>query len=74
MPDYELIRHIRNRCQRNQLRDVAFQEITCDDPVDYVRTCLPDLRELTVQRAADGSVTVLARTAELEQEFHFTPL
>lgn len=74
MPDYELIREIPNLCRNNQMRDVLFEEVSCEDPEQWVRAQLPDLRQLTSQIRADGSVIFFAETAELVQKFHFTPL
>ena len=32
MAEYELVREIKNLCRNNQMRDVFFEEVTCDDP------------------------------------------
>ena len=32
MAEYELVHEIQNLCRNNQMRDVFFEEITCDDP------------------------------------------
>ena len=36
MAEYELVREIKNLCRNNQMRDVFFEEVTCDDPAEYV--------------------------------------
>lgn len=41
MREYELIREIPNCCKNNQMRDVFFEEVSCDDPVAYVQALLP---------------------------------
>lgn len=75
MKEYELVRQIPNLCRNNQMRDVFFEEIQTDDPVEYVRQLLSaSAVELTVDRRADGSVTVFAVADGLTQEFIFTPI
>ena len=32
MAEYELVREIKNLCPNNQMRNIFFEEITCDDP------------------------------------------
>ena len=40
MAEYELVREIKNLCRNNQMRDISFEEITCDDPEHYIRSLL----------------------------------
>lgn len=74
MADFELIRQIPNRCKNNQMRDVSIEEISCDDPVQWVREHVQNLQQLSCQTLPDGSLCIVARTGALMQEFHFTPL
>ena len=37
---YEVVREIENSCERNQMRDVFFDEIETDDPISAVRSLL----------------------------------
>lgn len=75
LKEYELVRQIPNLCRNNQMRDVFFQEIQTDDPVAYVKHFLRDSQiELSVDRRADGSVTVFAVADGMSQEFIFTPI
>ncbi len=75
MREYELVREIPNLCRNNQMRDVFFEEIECEDPVAYVRSFLKGKAvEITADRKADGSVTVFAVCDGLTQKFLFTPL
>ena len=30
--EYELVHEIQNLCRNNQMRDVFFEEVECDDP------------------------------------------
>ncbi len=74
MADYELVREIPNLCRNNQMRDVFFSEVQTDDPVEYVRIFLKDSQlEVTVDRKADGTVTVYAVADGMTQKFIFTP-
>ena len=75
MAEYELVREIQNLCRNNQLRDIFFEEVQTDDPVDYVRRFLKGKTvELTADSRADGTVTVYASCDGLTQKFIFTPL
>ena len=61
MAEYEVVREVQNLCANNQMRDVFFDEIETDDPV-------------TVDRRADGGLTVYVESAGVSQKFLFTPL
>ena len=59
MAEYELVHEIQNLCRNNQMRDVFFEEIQCDDPVEYVRRKLQGKQvEITVSEGIGGSITV----------------
>ena len=73
MAEYELVHEIQNLCRNNQMRDVFFQEIETDDPVEYVRKLL-GTPTLTVDRKGDGTVTVFAVIDGMSQKFIFTPI
>lgn len=75
MQEYELVREIPNLCRNNQMRDIFFDEVQTDDPVSYVQDFLKDSQvSLSVERRADGSVTVFAVADGLTQKFTFTPI
>lgn len=75
MAEYELVREIPNLCKRNQMRDVFFEEVECDDPETYVREMLTGQSlEISTDRRADGSVTVFAICDGMTQKYIFTPL
>ena len=75
MTEYELVRQIKNQCPNNQMRDVFFAEVTCEDPAEYVRTMLKDgALEMTVNYGPGGAVTVDAVVDGLVKEFVFTPI
>lgn len=73
---YEVVREIENSCERNQMRDVFFDEIETDDPVAAVRALLKDESDpvLTMESCGDGSITVYARCSGITQRFLFTKI
>lgn len=75
MAEYELVREIPNLCRNNQMRDVFFDEVETDDPVQYVKTFLKGKAlEISVDGGLNGAVTVYAVCDGLQQKFVFTPI
>ena len=75
MAEYEMVREIKNLCPNNQMRDVFFDEVETDDPVQYVRTFLKGKAlEISVDEKGNGAVTVYAVCDGLQQKFVFTPI
>ena len=75
MREYELVREIPNLCRNNQMRDVFFDEVETDDPVQYVKTFLKGKAlEISVDEGLNGAVTVYAVCDGLQQKFVFTPI
>jgi len=73
--EYELVHEIKNLCRNNQMRDIFFQEVECDDPESYVRNLLKGRElELTAEPGRDGAVTIHAVVDGLMQKFVFTPI
>ena len=50
MKAYEVVREIPNLCANNQMRDVFFDEVETDDPVEYVRSIPGPGQRLCQQR------------------------
>lgn len=75
MAQYEMVREIKNLCRNNQMRDIFFEEVTCDDPEAYVRSILhgADI-QTSAEHGAEGMVTVHAVVDGLMQKFVFTPI
>ena len=75
MREYELVHEIRNLCRNNQMRDIFFEEISCEDPLGYLRRRLEghDL-ELTVDEGGCGGMTVHAVVDGQLEKFVFTPI
>lgn len=75
MAEYELVHEIKNLCRNNQMRDIFFEEVECEDPESYLRTRLKGKDvELTVEEGAAGAVTIHAVVDGLIQKFVFTPI
>ena len=75
MAEYEVVREIQNSCSGNQMRDVFFDEIETDDPVEYVRSLLKnDNAELTVEVRDDDNMTIFADCNGMNQKFLFTKI
>ena len=75
MAEYEMVREIKNQCPNNQMRDIFFEEIECDDPETYVRSVLRGTEiELSTEPGRDGQVTVHATVDGIVQRFVFTPI
>lgn len=74
MREYELVYEIKNLCRNNQMRDIFFEEVECEDPVAYLRQRLKGKTvELSVEEGKDGAVTIHAVVDGLIQKFCFTP-
>ena len=73
MAEYELVHEIKNLCRNNQMRDVFFEEVECEDPEDYVRRKLKGHAvELTREEGSDGTVIIHACADGLIQKFTFS--
>ena len=75
MAEYELVHEIKNLCRNNQMRDVFFDEVECEDPESYVRQLMKGKSlELAAEAGADGSVTIHTTCDGLIEKFVFTPI
>ena len=73
--EYEMVRHIKNHCPNNQMRDVFFEEVQTHDPESYVRGFLKGrAEEVSTEQGPNGTVTVHATCDGLRQCFVFTPI
>lgn len=73
--EYELVHEIKNLCRNNQMRDIFFEEIDCEDPERFLRNRLKGREiDLTVEQGAGGAVTIHAVVDGLMQKFVFTPI
>ena len=74
MAEYELVHEIKNLCRNNQMRDIFFEEIQCEDPESYLRTRLAGKQlELTKEEGPNGAVTIHALVDGMMEKFVFTP-
>ena len=73
--EYEMVREIKNLCPNNQMRDIFFDEVECDDPESYARGVLRGREvEISTEQGGDGRVTVHAVADGIIQRFVFTPI
>ena len=73
--EYELVREIPNLCPNNQMRDIFFEEVECDDPESYVRNVVKGSKvEISVDPQPNGAVVVYAVADGMTQKFIFTPI
>ena len=75
MTEYELVHEIKNSCPNNQMRDIFFEEIECDDPESWLRHRLKGKTiELSTESAGNGAVTIHAVVDGMTEKFVFTPI
>ena len=75
MAEYELVREIKNLCRNNQMRDIFFEEVECEDPEKYLRQRLKGKQiELSVEEGTSGAVTIHAVVDGMIEKYVFTPI
>ena len=75
MREYELVHEIQNLCPNNQMRDIFFEEIQCDDPEIWLRQRLAGKDfELTLDPGTGGVITIHAQVNGMKEKFVFTPI
>ena len=75
MREYELVHEIKNLCPNNQMRDIFFEEIECDDPETWLRQRLKGKTvELSAEQGEGGAVTIHAVVDGMVEKFVFTPV
>ena len=75
MKEFELVHEIQNQCPNNQMRDIFFEEIECDDPETWLRQRLAGKDfSLTLDPGANGAITIHALVNGMKEKFVFTPI
>ena len=73
--EYEMVREIQNLCPNNQMRDIFFEEVECEDPEGFVRNKLNGKNlEITREEGKNGALTIHAVVDGIHQKFVFTPI
>ena len=73
--EYELVHEIKNLCRNNQMRDVFFEEVECENPEQFLRERLKGKSiELSVEPGREGAVTIHAVVDGMMEKFVFTPI
>lgn len=71
---YELVHEIKNLCRNNQMRDVFFEEIECENPEAWLRQRLAGKQvEMTAEEGTAGAVTIHAVVDGMMEKYVFTP-
>ncbi|HIV12867.1 MAG: hypothetical protein KH275_10265 [Clostridiales bacterium] len=75
MKEYEAIREIINQCPMNHSRDQLIEEISCEDPEEYIREKFRG-KEFTYDKTVmkDGSIVFEIMTAGIHQRYTFTEI
>jgi len=73
MADYELCCEIFNQCSNNQMRDISFEEVSVDDPDEYVRSTEPQA-EIEKETLSNGTLIFNTNSAGLRKRYSFTPI
>lgn len=73
MPKYEMCCEIFNSCSNNQMRDVAFADVSVEDTDAYVREMEPRAT-IEKEELSDGSLIYHTDTAGLRKRYSFTPI
>lgn len=72
--EYELVHEIKNLCRNNQMRDIFFEDVECDDPVAWLKQRLAGKQlELTLEEGTGGCVTIHALVDGMMEKYVFTP-
>ena len=75
MREYELVHEIKNLCRNNQMRDIFFEEIECDNPETWLRQRLAGKSlELTVEEGSGGAATIHAVVDGMMEKYVLTPI
>ena len=75
MKEYEMVREIKNLCPNNQMRDIFFDEVETDNPVQYVKDFLKGKAvSISAEPGKGDAITVYADCDVLIQKFVFTPV
>ena len=75
MREYELVHEIKNSCPNNQMRDIFFEEVECEDPESWLRNRLKGKNiELSAESGRNGTVTIHAVVDGMIEKFIFTPI
>ena len=75
MKEYEAVREIINQCPMNHSRDQLIEEISCEDPEEYIREKFRG-KEFTYDKTVmkDGSIVFEIMTAGIHQRYTFTEI
>ena len=75
MKCYEAVWEIFNQCPNNQMRDVFFEELSLDDPEEYLRQKFKG-KEVSWEKTvlADGTLVFDIQASGIRQRYTFTEI
>lgn len=75
MKEYEAVWEIFNQCPNNQMRDVFFEELSLDDPEEYLRQKFKG-KEVAWEKTvlADGTLVFDIQASGIRQRYTFTEI
>ncbi len=73
MMEYELCCEIFNQCSNNQMRDIAFDDISTDDVDAYMRSLEPHA-EIEKETFSNGTLVYHTNAEGLRKRYSFTPI
>lgn len=75
MREYEVIWEIFNKCPNNQMRDVFVDEISTEDPEEFVKEKFKG-KEVSYEKTVlkDGTIIFDIVTSQIKQRYSFTEI
>ncbi|MDY3918969.1 MAG: hypothetical protein SOZ59_08225 [Candidatus Limivivens sp.] len=75
MKEYEAVWEIFNQCANNQMRDVFFEEVSLEDPEEYLKQKFEG-KEVTWEKTVleDGTIVFDILTSGIRQRYTFTEI
>ena len=75
MKEYEAVWEIFNQCSNNQMRDVFFEELSLEDPEEYLKKKFEG-KDVSWEKTVleDGTIVFDIQTFGIKQRYTFTEL
>ncbi len=75
MKEYEAVWEIFNQCSNNQMRDVFFEELSLEDPEEYLKKKFEG-KDVSWEKTVleDGTIVFDIQTSGIKQRYTFTEL
>ena len=75
MKEYEAVWEIFNQCSNNQMRDVFFEELSLEDPEEYLKKKFEG-KDVSWEKTVleDGTIVFDIQTSGIKQRYTFTEI